>query len=356
MPRPPLPTLTPRRVLLIKPSALGDITHALPVLTALRRHYPAAHLTWLVNRAYEPLLAGHPDLDATLPFDRGVTKHGVADAWREWLRLARLLRAGEYDLVLDLQGLLRSGLMTFATGAPRRVGLAGAREGSRWFYTDVVADPGRQGLHAVDRYWRIVEALGAGDQPKAFRLPIAADAASWADDRLRGLPRPWLALGPGARWLTKRWPPDHFAAVAQRFHDAFGGTVVFVGTADEADLSAAVGRLLRGAAIDLTGRTTIPQLAALLSRVDAMLANDTGPLHLAVALGRPVVSPYTCTRAALTGPYRQAGHVVEARVWCAGSYRRTCPRLECMAELTPDRLWPVLREVVETWGRVSRSA
>jgi lipopolysaccharide heptosyltransferase II len=349
MPNPPLDTITPQRVLLIKPSALGDITHALPVLSALRRLYPTAHLSWLVNRAYEPLLHGHPDLDATVPFDRG-------GGWRGLLRTCRSLRRAGYDLVIDLQGLLRSGILTWATRARRRVGLAGSREGAIWFYTDVVAEPGRLAMHAVDRCWRVVEALGGGALPKTFRVPLSPVATAWAEERLRDAPRPWLVVSAGSRWPTKRWPPEHFAAVAARAQGEFGGTVVFVGTADEAPLNAAVRGGLCGPSLDLTGQTSLPQLAALLSRADVMLANDTGPLHLAVALGRPVAAPYTCTKAALTGPYRQAQHVVETRVWCAGSYRRRCDRLECMAELAPERLWPALREVLAACHRQLKSA
>src|SRR5262245_10416903 len=269
MPHAPLDTITPRRILVIKPSALGDITHALPVLSALRRLYPTAHLSWLVNRAYEPLLQGHPDLDATVPFDRG-------GMWRTALRLFRSLRRANYDLVIDLQGLLRSGVLTWATRALRRVGLAGAREGARFFYTDVIPEPGRLAMHAVDRCWRVVEALGGGALPKTFRVPLAPAATAWAAEKVQRFPRPWLALSAGSRWPTKRWPPEHFADLARRAQREFGGAVFFIGTADEAPLNAAVRASLEGPSLDLTGHTTLPQLAALLTRVDAMLANDTG--------------------------------------------------------------------------------
>lgn len=346
MPQPPLDHLDPQNILLIKPSALGDIIHALPVLSALRQRFPQAQLSWVVNRIYEPLLYNHPDLDTTIPFDRGAGRAGMLSACRAWGRLWQTLRRGAYDLVLDLQGLLRSGLMTFATGAPRRVGLAGSREGARWFYTDVIADPGRQGLHAVDRYWRIVEALGAGETPKRFRLCISPQGISWVEEKLRGYPHPWMVVGAGSRWLTKRWPPEHFTTLATWAQAEFGGTILLVGTPDEAPLSTMVRERVDGPCLDLTGKTTLPQLVALLARADVMLANDTGPLHLAAALGRPVVAPYTCTKAALTGPYGQTDHVIETQVWCAGSYRRQCDRLECMSELTPPRIWPKLREVL----------
>ena len=356
MPLPPLDQLTPSRILLIKPSALGDIAHSLPVLSALRRRFPTAHLSWLVNRAYEPLIAGHPDLDATLTFDRGAMKQGWRSACRSVSSLWHTLRQGEFDLVLDLQGLLRSGLMTRATGAARRVGLAGSREGARWFYTDVLADPGRAGLHAVDRYWLVAQALGAATSPPRFHLPVAPQAAAWAESALAGLPRPWYVLAVGSRWVTKCWPPAHFGSLAGRAQAEFGGSVVFVGGPEETPLAAQVMARLPGPTLDLTGRTTLPQLVATLARADVMVGNDTGPLHVAVALGRPVVAPYTCTKAALTGPYNQAHRAIETRVWCAGSYLKRCDRMECMAELTPDRLWPTLREIVSTWHEQSRSA
>jgi heptosyltransferase-1 len=359
--RPPLDQLTPRRIALLKPSALGDIVHALPVLSALRQRYPAAHLTWVVNRAYEPLLVGHPHLDETLPFDRSALRGGWQRVASTLWRFAGDLRRRRFDLVVDLQGLLRTGLMALASGAPRRVGLSSAREGSRWLYTDVVRSPDDQmrrggSLHAVDRYWLVAEALGVRGRP-TFHLPVAAAARQAMADLLRPWPRPWLMLGLGSRWLTKRWPPHHFAALTARAQARWGGTAVFVGAPEEAELARTAATQLSGPKLDLSGRTTLPQLAALLAVADVVLANDTGPLHLAVALGRPVVAPYTCTQTALTGPYAgTAGGAVSTTVWCAGSYRRHCDRMECMTELTPDRLWPLLEKVMLSWPCRSQSA
>jgi lipopolysaccharide heptosyltransferase I len=348
--------LDARRIALLKPSALGDIVHSLPVLTALRRRFPGAHISWVVNRAYEPLLIGHPDLNETIAFDRGATRSGWWSGFRTWSRFLRDLRRRGFDLVVDLQGLLRTGVMAIATGAPRRVGLSSAREGATWFYTDAVPVACHDETHAVDRYWLVAEALGVGDGPKRFHVPVPEAARAWAREQLRGCPRPWLAVGVGSRWLTKRWPPQHFAALTQWALERFGGTAVFVGGREEAALAQEARQQLIGPARDLTGRTSLPQLAAVLEQADVMLANDTGPLHLAVALGRPVIAPYTCTKVRRTGPYHAAGGAVESGVWCQGSYLKRCPRMECMAELTPDRLWPLLREVLLTWESRRRSA
>jgi lipopolysaccharide heptosyltransferase I len=352
----PLTNLPASRIALIKPSALGDIIHSLPVLTALRQRFPRAHITWIVNRGYDTLLQDHPDLDETLAFDRHASRAGVWKATAGFAGFLERLRRRSFDLVIDLQGLLRSGIMTFATGAKRRVGLSSAREGARWFYTDLVPVPDFEGSHAVDRNWQVAEAFGVGGAEKCFRLAIAADARRWANELLAPLPRPWLAVGVGARWLTKRWPPQHFAALLRQAQQEFGGTALFVGGPDEVPLAEAAARSLAGRAQQLAGRTSLPQLAALLSRVDVMLSNDTGPLHLAVALGRPVVAPYTCTQVRQNGPYGQADRAVETTVWCRGSYLKKCNRLECMSELTPARLWPILNEILHTWQRRSLSA
>ncbi len=352
----PLCDLAPQRIALIKPSALGDIIQSLPVLTALRRRYPTAHIAWVVNRSYAELLRGHPDLDAILPFDRGASKSGLFTAVRNYGRFFQAFRQQRFDLAIDLQGLFRSGLMTACSGAARRVGLSSAREGASAFYTDVIPVPDFHALHAVDRYWLVADAFGVGHLPKSFRVPLPEADRRWAAALLGACPRPWMALGVGSRWRTKRWPPEHFAALARQAQGYAGGTVVFVGGRDETPLARATAERLTGEVCDLTGRTTLPQLAALLASVDVMVANDTGPLHLAAALGRPVVAPYTCTKVLLNGPYGAAAGAVEARVWCQGSYRKRCGRLECMAELTPDRLWPVLEGILRTWKSSSLSA
>jgi lipopolysaccharide heptosyltransferase I len=352
----PLREYAARRIALIKPSALGDIIHSLPVLTALRRRYPTAHITWVVNRSYEPLLHGHPDLDATLAFDRSASRTGLLTAALSYNRFLRRFRRQRFDLVIDLQGLLRSGLMTAASGAARRIGLSSAREGATLFYTDIVRVANFNAIHAVDRYWLVAEALDAGAGPKTFRVPIPDAEQLWAAEQLRTYARPWLVVGPGSRWRTKRWPTSAFAVLARQAQEQFGGTVLFVGSAGETFLARSVAAQLAGPWRDLTGRTTLPQLAALLARADVVLANDTGPLHLAAALGRPVVAPYTCTSIRLNGPFGAEAGAVETRVACQGSYLKRCSRMVCMDELTPDRLWPILREVLRRCPTSSRSA
>jgi lipopolysaccharide heptosyltransferase I len=344
-----------RRIAIIKPSALGDIVHCLPLLSCLRRRFPEAHLSWIVNRTYAPLLEGHPDLDAIVPFDRGAFKAGPWHGLQRMGAFLKHLRSQRYDLVLDMQGLLRSGIMCWATGASRRVGLASAREGARFSYTDLLPVPYAENMHAVDRYGLAARALGC-DWQVHFQVPVAEAARQSAEQLLHKLPRPWMAFAVGSRWLTKRWPPRHFAELANRAQQLTGGSAIFLGGPEDSPLAQETIHVITGRTLDLTGKTTLTELPALLERADVMIANDTGPLHLAVALGRPVVAPYTCTRIRLTGPYGGYNQAVESKVWCAGSCIKKCQRMDCMTELTPDRLWPVLRRHLEQWSSRSRSA
>jgi lipopolysaccharide heptosyltransferase II len=350
--------LAPRRIALLKPSALGDIVHSLPVLTALRGRFPLASITWVVNTAYEPLIRNHPDLTDTLPFDRSAFKRGLWHSIRYALSFGAELRRRRFDLVIDLQGLFRTGLMCLATGAGVRLGFANAREGSRYAYTHKVRVPDADRIHAVDRYWRVAEALEAGGIPKRFHVPLDPVEVESVRSELAELPRPWVAVAVGAKWLTKRWPTSNFASLLDRAHSHFGGTAIFVGASDDTNLTREVIQKFSGTARDFTGKTSLPRLAALLAKCDVMLGNDTGPLHLAAALGKPCVAPYLCTRVTLHGPYGSQSGCVETSVACGGSYLKQCDNMICMPELTPEKLWPRFAEVLDAWQRthLSRSA
>jgi lipopolysaccharide heptosyltransferase I len=331
-----LRSLAPRRVCLIKPSALGDVVHALPALSALRALWPDAHVAWVVNRGLRGLLDGHPELNEVIPYERsGAGLPGFA-------RFLAGLRRRRFDLTIDLQGLLRSGLMTAATGAPVRLGPKDAREGAVLAYSHVYDLP-RSRAHAVERYLYAASLFGADVRAPRFVVAAGEDDRAWARQALAQVPRPRLVLNTGARWLTKRWPPEHFAEVARRAVRERGAGLVAIGAPeDRALVDALRASLAPTPLLDLCGRTSLPQLAALAAEADVVLSNDTGPLHLAAAAGARVVGVYTCTSPDLTGPYGPRAAAVRSGVWCAASCVRKCGRLECMTELGPDRVWPAV--------------
>jgi len=335
--------LEPRRICIIKPSSLGDVVHSLPILPALRCLLPDAHISWVVNSSFRELLDRHPLLDRVIAFERGnpgVSASGVSGVAQACTRLF----SDKFDLTIDLQGLLRSGLMTAATLSKVRVGMADAREGSRWFYTHTVQAP-RRGMHAVDRVFRVAEALGVeGFEPSFHICPTQGDE-QWARETLAFLPYPRVILNLGGRWMTKRWPPEHFAEIARRLASEFGAALICVGADEDKPLGMALRRAVGPLPLlDLTGKTTLLQLAALARESHLFVSNDSGPLHLAAAADAPVVGIYTCTDPRLTGPYGPRAASVQSCVWCAPSFHKTCARLDCFAELTPDRVWPVVRQ------------
>jgi len=344
--------LDPKRVLIIKPSSLGDVIHASPILPALRALLPDAHISWVVNSSLRSLLEGRPDLDRVITYDKGasgLTARGLVGL----SKLCASLAKSRFDLTIDLQGLLRSGLMTAAAGSPVRVGLEDAREGARFFYTHRVS-ASRTSVHAVDRVMLVAEALGVESPRPEFNLPIREQDDEWARRALEGVPGPRLILNMGARWETKRWPVEHFAEVARRAASVFGAGIIAAGATEDRHLAEALQRHLGAIpALDLCGRTNLLQLAALARRADLFLSNDTGPIHLAAAVGASVVGVYTSTDPRLTGPYGSNAAAVQSRVQRSASHYKKRDRFDDRSEITPDRVWYIVKPRL---GRAMESA
>ena len=353
-----LSQLQPKRICLIKPSALGDVVQTLPLLPVLKQRFPAAKITWVINRELRDLVEGHPDLHESIPFDR-------RGGWSTWARLLKSLRQRHFDVVFDLQGLLRTGVMTAATGAPVRVGLQTAREGSGYTLNCTIPDTARD-VPAHARYWRLAESLGLGDAPRqSFIATTVADQA-WVDRLLDELSGPVFAIHPGARWETKRWPVEKFADLMTRAQRSWYGSLFILGSQAERPDAERLEQLLAERLgpnpsmpiVNLAGQSTLKQLAALLGRVDYVISNDSGPMHLAAGLGTPTLGLFTCTSALRSGPSGEQHELVSTTVSCAASYHKTCPHrgeqhLSCLSELDVERAWFALQRLVQK-NEVSR--
>jgi len=333
-----------KRILIIKPSSFGDVIHALPVLAGLRRRYRDAHIAWLVSTACADLLVGHPDLNEVIPFDR--KRFGrLGRSWsvtRDFVRFVRDLRARQFDLVVDLQGLFRSGFLARASGARTRVGFARTREFAWLFYSDRVRVPDRD-MHAVDRYYLLADPLDFADVPITFELPVRPEARAEIDAVLAGEnigpETRYVLIAPGTRWETKRWPVEHFAELVRLLKSNLDTAVVLAGAPDEADLAHTVAAASGEKVANLAGRTTIPQMVALVDRASAVVMNDTGPMHLAVALNKPLVALYGPTSPHRTGPYQRLDDVMRLDWDCSPCYLKRladCPYAHrCLRDLTP---------------------
>lgn len=302
----------PHRILLIRPSALGDVCRSTPLLASLKRRYPSASIDWLVQDSFAPAIAAHPSLHRAVMFPRAGLRAGLmlTPAW--WERAAQLLRSlrgPHYDWVIDAQGLFRSGVLARLTGCSRRTGYANAQElGWLWLTR-------RHGVardrHTVDRMLALLEAEGV-PPVHDLRLYAAARDQAWAasvlgDGRV-------LVLAPTSRWEGKRWPAERFAHVAQRVLGAgWAERVAVVASAGE---RAQCGPLLALAqrdsrVADLVGRTSVGELLAVIERAALVIANDSAAVHMAVGFDRPLVALYGPTRVDLVGPYGRAHDVLQ---------------------------------------------
>ena len=341
-----------RRILLVKPSALGDVVHALPVAATLKRRYPAIPLDWLVEEEAADIVRGHPAVAEVVVSGRKrwlrqLRSPGqVLATLAEIRRFAARLGGGRYDVVLDLQGLLKSTLYLLGSRAPVRVGFAAAREGAPLILTHRVAVP-PQPVHAVDRYLALAAAVGAAEAVREFTIAVDPSDVAAAQARLARLPRPRVVLHPAARWPTKLWVADRWRALAAALAGAGWGVILTGGPAD-APLAAEIVAGLERPPLSLVGQVGLKGLAAVLREVDLMLTVDSGPMHIAAAVGAPIVALFGPTDPRRTGPPGPA-RVLRRDLSCSPCLDRRCripERYRCMRELEVDEVVRAVRETV----------
>jgi heptosyltransferase I len=321
------------RILIVKLSSFGDVLHALPTLESLRDLYPQARLTWLVEEAFAPLLQGHPALDEVWVAPRLRPAQLFSGAHRALLGgLRRRLRSQTFDLVIDLQGLLKSALWVALARSPRKVGYDRTREWSYRVLTERVPPYDRE-AHAVARYFNLAHHLGAPAAPPRFRLGLTPTTDL---GHLVSPDRPLAVLHPGARWPTKLWPAPSWARLGDWLCRDRGFQVAVTGSPADRDLAAQITGQMREKALNLAGRTSLAELAGLLTKARLAVTADTGPMHLAAALGTPVVAVFGPTAPWRTGPFGEGHQMVRLAIPCSPCFKRQCPEPRCLTELPPE--------------------
>ena len=354
------------RILIIKLSSIGDVVHTLPSLWALRKALAGSgasvEIDWLVEEAASSLLTGHPMIDNLIVVkNRGwITNRGAN------IKTAKYLRSRRYDMVLDFQGLMKSGIWVLLSKGQRRIGFSNARELSHAFLNDKVA-PGDPELHAVERYLQLARhaigrtaackaVAGKKDPNPEVEFPMAdMDRPIEHIKRLlkkhglgagRGGPKSkgFFAMVPHARWPTKLWGDEPFVEFAKNAIARYDMDAVLTGgVMDRASLDSMRTRIGPRAA-NLAGQTDLTELAALFSKADFVVTVDSGPMHIAAAVGTPVIALFGPTSPARTGPYGKldgptGGHtVITHRLDCSPCFKKKCPEPVCMTGITVEEV------------------
>lgn len=328
-----------RKILIVKLSALGDVIQALPVAMAIKRAWPDAGVDWLVEKPASGVLIGHPALSRILVSPRQAIKANPLSVFSEIGSFIRELRSVRYHAVLDLQGLMKSAMLVALSRAERKIGFAGGKEPvAAWPLNERLApyDPDR---HALERYLDILEPLGVmrPARPEYGLEPEAGELAQ-ADEFVAGFGggRPLALLHPMAKWESKLWPEGHWARVASLLVDG-GLAPVLSGSKADAEVTDRICQLsgLGGGILDLAGQTSLKTLAALITKVKVVVSTDTGVMHLAAAMGAPVVSLFGPTAPWRTGPHGVINRALRLGQECSPCFSRSCPEPRCLTELSP---------------------
>ena len=334
----------PQRVLIVRLGAIGDVTNALVVAAALKRHQPSVTIGWAVHQLAHPLVHGNPVVDRAHLWQKGSGLGG-------WRALIREIRRERYQLALDLQRLAKSAGIARLSGAERVLGFdKGRAKEASWLLTGERIPADDPEAHMVEQYLEFVRHLGIGDPAAEHVLPTDARAESWAEDWVEQNGGAPLLINLGATKPANRWSPERFGELARAAHAEFGCPVVLTGGPDdEQRAQRARARLSdKQAVLDLVGRTSLLELIALMRRALGVVACDTGPMHLAAACQTPTVALFGAANPRRTGPWGQMDHVVRVPPPCAPCNLKHCnqPRHACMDDLQVELVQQALREAL----------
>lgn len=316
------------RFLVVRLTALGDILHTVPAVAALRAAHRDAKIDWVVERKWAPVLEGSPAINEVIPFDR-------RSAWGAFECVERL-RENRYSCAIDFQGLYKSSILASLSGAPRRIGFERAwarEEGAAMLYTERVSPVGR---HVAELNYSLAQQAGAS-RPQAPEYPLRVPAGGAASVRARlhdlGITGDYVVVGPGGSWRAKCWPAERFGEFCRELEKMFDMRVVVIHGPGEKQIAEDVLRAAAPVHPALIS-TTIEELMGLLAHARCLIAADSGPLHLASALGTPVVGLYGPTDPARNGPFASHAAIVHKARPEEISYKRRAEYSAAMLRIT----------------------
>ena len=348
-------------ILIVKLSAIGDVIHTLPALNAIREHYPQAHITWLIEEVAADLVVGHQALDRVLvskrkSWIRRLRGTERRQALKEIRRFLTDLRDTQYDIIIDFHALLKSGLLVGMARGKRKIGFDKGMQHQElsYLFLNERIPPVDMEVHALTRGLMLLNAIGVTTRKVVYDIPfydgdLAAVRELLGAQGVNGS-RPLVAINPVALWETKLWLNDRFAALADRLVSDHHVDVVFTGgPADSQVIQTILGMMTQPAA-NATGRTSLKMLAALYHLSTVLVTTDTGPMHLAAAVGTPVVALFGPTAPWRTGPFGEGHQVVRTAPACSPCFKRQCDehRCRCMTDITVSDVLQATRRLLET--------
>ena len=343
--------MTYKNIVIVKLSSIGDVIHALPVAHALKKQYPDARITWVVEKPAYDLLINNPDIDEIIVFEKSKFK-SITGLLINGYKFAKVLRAYHFDLAIDLQGLFKSAAISYLSGAPKRLVYCNAREQSHLVGKRICGEH-EQG-HVVDRYLDVAAHLGCKIDEASFPIHITEaeinKTLSIASHAGLKLENPYVVLAPGTNWVSKCWPPTHFAKLADQLYD-HNIIPVIIGGPNDQRLAQEIMANTIVPPVDLTGKTSMKQLAYIIKRSQAFVGGDTGPMHLAVAVEIPVVTMFGPTDPNRNGPYGNSHTVLLTTHSCRGCWKRQCPKqYDCLASISAETVFAAVQEKVNRSG------
>ncbi|MGL5271030.1 MAG: glycosyltransferase family 9 protein [Selenomonadaceae bacterium] len=340
--------MTPKNILVVKLSAIGDVIHALPVSYAIKESFPEAKVTWVVEPPAYDLLTNNPYIDEIILFEKKKFK-SLRGFMKQIGPFKRKLQREKYDVVLDLQGLFKSAAIAWLSHAKLKFGCANMREGSNKISQPVIGP--NAGGHIVERYLDVVRKIGCQVQQVVFPMEITEREADIAIRLMKqagaDINNRYVVLAPGANWPNKRWPTKFFAQVADWLYNKNIIPVVIGGGVVDERLA---GEIASGAEIppvNLVGKTTLKQLAYIIKNAQAVIGGDTGPVHLAAGLNIPVTMLMGPTDANRNGPYGQTENALEVDCDCRYCWKRECRlQRDCLEQISVQRVIDKLQQLL----------
>lgn len=319
------------RILIIKLSSLGDLFHALPAVHNLKTGLDA-DIDWVTHDYYVDLVKCFTDVDRVIPFYR-------KSFFRTFYQFQELLRKYEYDYIIDLQGLLKSAVVAGLARGKKRIGPSFFREGTRLFYHETAGKRNKE-RHAVDENMDIIRHLGLTEIAPVF--PV-----KFPDINMDGT-CPRIAVVPSSRWNSKNWPEECYIDALRRIEKLKKVSFYLLGGGGDTELCGRIEKALDAPAINMAGKSSLVEMGGILKQMDLLISNDSGPVHMAAAVGTPVLVVFGPTDPARTGPYGGKHRVVNVKLGCQPCFSRTCHMegIPCLEGVTPERVSEVALEML----------